>query len=104
MSLIVQLKSLGAPERLEVTARLLLDLREQLHPVLQPVKIQGRSHGGRHSGSAAPAAYLWHVTMYSLHENPACECAAAVWAGRGERCMLASAVEKGTCSINRQQS
>lgn len=40
MSQIVGLTSLGAPERLEVTARLLLDLREQLHPSQQPVKVR----------------------------------------------------------------
>jgi hypothetical protein len=41
MCQIVQLDSLGAPERLEVTARLLLDLRDQLHPVTHPVKVRG---------------------------------------------------------------
>lgn len=84
MSQIVQLDSLGAPERLEVTARLLLDLREQLHPVLHPVKVQARG-GSRSSGAAAAAAaaggHMWKLTLYSLHENPAGEGGGCVWVG-----------------------
>jgi hypothetical protein len=68
MSTIVQLDSLGAPERLEVTARLLLDLREQLHPVEHAVKVGSR--GGRNNTSAGP---MWKVTLYSLHVRPSGE-------------------------------
>jgi len=94
MSQIVQLDSLGAPERLEVTARLLLDLREQLHPVLHPIKVQARG-GGRSSGAAAAAAaaggHMWKLTLYSLHENPAGELGVEWggeirWDGGGELC------------------
>jgi hypothetical protein len=47
MCQIVQLDSLGAPERLEVTARLLLDLRDQLHPLQHPVKVGVRFGRGK---------------------------------------------------------
>jgi hypothetical protein len=52
-----------------VTARLLLDLREQLHPVQHPVKVMGR--GSRYPAAATTtASHMWKVTLYSLQENP----------------------------------
>jgi hypothetical protein len=90
MSTIVQLDSLGAPERLEVTARLLLDLREQLYPVQHAVK--GGSRIGRHNMAAGP---MWTVTLYSLHENPAGEllrpCPSLRAGGKGAQVLLHSA-------------
>lgn len=80
---IVQLDSLGAPERLEVTARLLLDLREQLHPVQHPVKVSLRG-AARYSAAGATAAassHMWQVTLYSLQENPTGE-QSCVWGQR----------------------
>lgn len=74
MSQIVQLESLGAPERLEVTARLLLDLREQLHPVQHPVKVAGRA-SARFNSTPSVAGHMWKVAFYSLYESPAGELA-----------------------------
>jgi hypothetical protein len=42
MSQLLTVTSLGVPERLEVAARLLLDLREQLHASTQRIRVRGR--------------------------------------------------------------
>jgi hypothetical protein len=57
---------------LQVTARLLLDLREQLHPVQHPVKVSGKL-SGRYNVAGSTAGHMWKVTLWSLVESPACE-------------------------------
>lgn len=57
---------------LQVTARLLLDLREQLHPVQQPVKVSGKL-STRYNAAGSTAGHMWKVTLWSLYEAPAGE-------------------------------
>lgn len=47
MCQLIRLESLGAPEKLEVAARLLMGIREALEPQLQEVKVLRGSRWGR---------------------------------------------------------
>lgn len=57
---------------MQVTARLLLDLREQLHPVHQPVKVSSKL-STRYNVAGSTAGHMWKVTLWSLYEAPAGE-------------------------------
>jgi hypothetical protein len=79
MRKLLGLESLGAPERLELVARLLLDVREalagqraKLHIPPSRASMAGLSaqyRPGYESGSSGYPFHVWEVTLYSLQEE-----------------------------------
>jgi hypothetical protein len=76
MRKLLGLESLGAPERLELVARLLLDVRDalagqraKLHIPPSRASIAARYRPGGEAGSSGYPFHVWEATLYSLQEE-----------------------------------